>query len=108
MPSRQGPVCLSCRAGQLWVVAGETGCGKTSLLLGLRGETHRRGGGEEDGEEEPPSRPYAFCPQQPYMHTGSVRSNIIMNSAFDADKYAAIVAGCGLDRDFQVRRSTLP
>ena len=96
-------------AGQLWVVAGETGCGKTTLLLGLRGENHRRGGVEgEAGAGEMVSRPYAFCPQQPYMHSGSVRSNIVMDSVFDAEKYAAIVAGCGLDRDFQVRQPNLP
>ena len=85
------------------MVAGETGCGKTTLLLGLRGENHRRGAGDGDGNRGPLSPPFAFCPQQPYMHTGSVRSNIIMDSAFEPERYAAIVAGCALDTDFQVR-----
>lgn len=81
------------------MVAGETGCGKTTLLLGLRGENHRRGAGGRG----PLSQPFAFCPQQPYMHSGSVRSNIIMDAVFEPERYAAIVAGCGLDTDFQVR-----
>ena len=85
------------------MVAGETGCGKTTLLLGLRGENHRRGAGGGGGGGGPLSQPFAFCPQQPYMHSGSVRSNIIMDAVFEPERYAAIVAGCGLDTDFQVR-----
>ena len=90
-----GPLCLNCKAGQLWVLAGETGCGKSTVLLGLLGENYCH-------TELKREKYYAYCSQQPFMHSGSIRSNILLGADFNAARYNEIIVGCGLDQDFQV------
>ena len=45
----------------------------------------------------------AYCPQVPPMHTGTVRSNILMGSEMEEEAYHAVLEGCCLMQDIQVR-----
>eukprot|EP01034_Spumella_vulgaris_P022151 gene22151-28258_t len=127
------------KVGEMWVVVGSTGSGKTALLLGLLGEMHSGnsstitefrdasvsslrsrvesqeglglspiggggggggGGGAKSGAYESKSRKrIAYCAQVPPMHSGSVRSNIVMGDAFDAARYRDVLRGCCLGPD---------
>lgn len=44
----------------------------------------------------------SYCPQVAPMHSGSIRSNILMGSAFQHARYMKVLAGCCLLQDLQV------
>jgi ATP-binding cassette subfamily C (CFTR/MRP) protein 2 len=44
----------------------------------------------------------AYCPQVPAMHAGSIRSNILMGSEYDEQRYQEVLDGCCLYEDLQV------
>lgn len=80
--------------GCLNVITGPTGCGKTSLLLSLLGETIL-----ESGTVTCP-RHVAYVSQAAWLWRGTVRDNILFHGAFDEVRYNATVKACGLLRDF--------
>jgi ABC-type multidrug transport system fused ATPase/permease subunit len=77
------------------VVTGPTGCGKTSLLLSLLGETIH-----ESGTATCP-RDVAYVPQTAWLQNDSVRQNILFYSPFDQNRYDAVVSACGLLPDLE-------
>jgi hypothetical protein len=44
----------------------------------------------------------AYCPQLPPMHAGTIRSNILMGSGYDASLYHSVLDGCCLTQDLEV------
>lgn len=44
----------------------------------------------------------AYCPQVPAMHSGSIRSNILMGAPLEHARYMKVLAGCCLLQDLQV------
>ena len=44
----------------------------------------------------------AYCPQQPPMMSGSIRSNILMGAGYDEDVYREVLEGCCLLKDLEV------
>lgn len=80
--------------GCLNVVTGPTGCGKTSLLLSLLGETVL-----ESGKVACP-RDVAYVSQAAWLWSGTIRENILFHGAFDEVRYNDTVKACGLLRDF--------
>ncbi|CRG86082.1 hypothetical protein PISL3812_03085 [Talaromyces islandicus] len=77
------------------VVTGPTGCGKTSLLLSLLGETIL-----ESGSVTCP-RDVAYVPQTAWLQNDSIRQNILFYSPFDQNRYDAVVSACGLLPDLE-------
>lgn len=43
-----------------------------------------------------------YCPQVPAMHSGSIRSNILMGCPLEHARYMKVLAGCCLLQDLQV------
>ncbi|KAI8820497.1 ABC transporter type 1, transmembrane domain-containing protein [Fimicolochytrium jonesii] len=96
-------------AGQLTLVCGTTGCGKTSLVLAMLGEMRRLAG----HLHLPDSRvaavnpvtgltaSVAYAAQQSWLVNGTVRDNITFGEPFDADRYRRVVYACALNRDFE-------
>ncbi len=80
--------------GSLCAVVGEVGCGKTSLLMALLGElrAHR-------GEVLVRGR-VAYVPQDPWIVSGTVRDNIVLNQPFDPVRYQRVIEHCCLQPDF--------
>ncbi|KAF8533369.1 P-loop containing nucleoside triphosphate hydrolase protein [Trichophaea hybrida] len=98
---------------QLNIIAGATGSGKTSLLMALLGEmTHLKGSvylpGEHSREELTPdprtslTESVAYCSQQPWLVNNTIKENILFASAYDEERYKAVLIACSLERDFQV------
>ncbi|RDW64705.1 hypothetical protein BP6252_10356 [Coleophoma cylindrospora] len=81
--------------GQLNVITGPTGCGKTSMLLSLLGETIL-----ESGKVSCP-QDVAYVSQSAWLQSGTVRENILFHSEFDQIRYDATVRACGLARDLE-------
>jgi len=104
---------LKFSVGKLNVVAGATGSGKTSLLMGLLGEMTKLKGdvylpggrSREDIRPDPETdltESVAYCAQQAWLVNGSVKENIVFASDFDPKRYADVVAACSLKRDLEI------
>lgn len=82
--------------GELWVVCGPVGAGKTLLLSSLLGESALVGGALATGAMNA-----ALVPQSPWTLPATVRENILVGRPFDGELYARVVAACALERDFE-------
>lgn len=90
-------VTLSFQRSKLNVVTGPAGCGKTTLLKALLGETSLlRGSVRIIGGLEAST---AYCNQQPWFFNGSVKYNIIGPQEFDPGYFDEVVRACALDTD---------
>ncbi|KAG0243312.1 ABC transporter type 1, transmembrane domain-containing protein [Mortierella sp. GBAus27b] len=95
--------------GQLSVIVGPTGSGKSALLLALLGELER-----VEGSMYLPRLDYnadayyqggsgiAYVSQTAWLQNSTIRDNILFGKDFDQDLYDAVVEGCALATDFEI------
>eukprot|EP00928_Gymnodinium_smaydae_P059231 TRINITY_DN4249_c0_g3_i1.p1 TRINITY_DN4249_c0_g3~~TRINITY_DN4249_c0_g3_i1.p1 ORF type:complete len:968 (-),score=217.34 TRINITY_DN4249_c0_g3_i1:98-2761(-) len=69
------------------------GSGKSSLLAALLGEMHLLEGLVCRSDD------IGYCGQQPYLHRGTVRDNVLFGRSFDASKYERALRSCALEAD---------
>lgn len=81
---------------RLTIVAGPVGCGKSTFLKGLLGETPKI-----SGHVYVPSSQIAYCDQTPWVINGSIRDNIIATTEFDDIWYQRVIHACALDIDIR-------
>ncbi|XP_047735562.1 ATP-binding cassette sub-family C member 4 [Hyalella azteca] len=82
-------------AGELLVIVGPVGSGKSSLLHSLLGElTELHGSVDVSGK-------IAYAAQEPWLFSDSVRQNILFGEKYNPQKYAEILRVCGLDADLK-------
>lgn len=104
---------LRFQVGQLNVVIGPTGSGKTSLLMALLGEMTMMDGSvylpggrsREDLKPHPETglvESVAYCAQQAWLVNGTIKDNIIFASPFDARRYKNVIVACSLQRDLEI------
>ncbi|KAE9376415.1 ABC transporter-like protein [Stipitochalara longipes BDJ] len=92
-------ISLDFQQGQLTMIVGPVGCGKSSLLKGILGEVPSTKGLVYI------ERAYtAFVDQSSWIQNTSIRNNIIGISDFEPEWYAKVVHACALDTDIE----TLP
>ncbi|KAL0039364.1 hypothetical protein WJX79_004967 [Trebouxia sp. C0005] len=84
---------LTVRSGDLLVVTGEIGAGKSSLLAALLGEMEQRCGHMRV------QGTVAYVPQQPWILTGTLRDNILFGKELLPERYQAVVKACALEAD---------
>ncbi|KAI6115174.1 P-loop containing nucleoside triphosphate hydrolase protein [Pisolithus croceorrhizus] len=91
--------------GELSLVTGPTGCGKTALLLALLGEMTMiegklvrplRGPGTEGHLD---SAAISYAAQTPWLQRGTVRQNILFGYQYDEQRYENVVGCCALRPD---------
>lgn len=82
--------------GSVVILVGPVGCGKSTFLKGLAGETPVL-----EGELFIKYPDLAFCDETPWLSNASIRSNIAGDdpSTFDPDWYRTVVSACALDLD---------
>lgn len=91
--------------GELSLVTGPTGCGKTALLLALLGEMTMIEGklvrpqGGFGAEGRPDSAAISYAAQTPWLQRGTVRQNILFGYQYDEQRYEDVVERCALRPD---------
>ncbi len=104
------PVSLTATPGELVVIAGPSGAGKTSLIAGLLGLAPARGRVTLDGGV-PDASSWAWAPQGSWdaVVTGTVRENLALGAA-DADddalRSALARAGVAVELDARIEPAT--
>ncbi|KAF9091354.1 hypothetical protein BGX23_005238 [Mortierella sp. AD031] len=96
--------------GELSVITGPTGSGKTSLLLSLLGEINPVKGQaflpRRDSHDINPvtglTNGIAYVAQQAWLQNNTVRNNILFGSPFEQRRYDQVVEMCALKRDFEI------
>ncbi|GGY82540.1 hypothetical protein GCM10007388_14360 [Pseudoduganella plicata] len=68
---------LTVKPGDALLITGDSGCGKSSLLRAIAGLWHKGSG----VIHHPPLEDFFFLPQQPYLQSGTLRSQLIYPSA---------------------------
>ncbi|KAF8979257.1 hypothetical protein BGZ46_005664 [Entomortierella lignicola] len=96
--------------GELSVITGPTGSGKTSLLLSLLGEINPVKGQaflpRRDSHDINPvtglTNGIAYVAQQAWLQNNTVRNNILFGSPFEQRRYDQVIEMCALSRDFEI------
>uniref|UniRef100_A0A8C0PU77 ATP binding cassette subfamily C member 8 n=2 Tax=Canis lupus familiaris TaxID=9615 RepID=A0A8C0PU77_CANLF len=108
--------------GQLTMIVGQVGCGKSSLLLATLGEMQKISGAvfwnsslpEETGEDPSPERetvadsdvrkrgPVAYASQKPWLLNATVEENITFESPFNKQRYKMVIEACSLQPDIDI------
>ena len=84
-------VTLRVAPGELLIVLGQVGAGKSTFLQGLLGESC----GEGAASLSPRNR-VAYASQNAFLLNGTLRDNILFGRAHDASRYAAVISACCL------------
>ncbi|XP_010226248.1 PREDICTED: ATP-binding cassette sub-family C member 8, partial [Tinamus guttatus] len=124
----EGPPALSnidirIPQGQLTMIVGQVGCGKSSLLLATLGEMQKISGNifwsssppdSETGEDGSPEREssvdmefrkrgsVAYASQKPWLLNATVEENITFESPFNKQRYKAVIDACSLQPDIDI------
>ncbi|OAA77325.1 ABC transporter, transmembrane domain, type 1 [Akanthomyces lecanii RCEF 1005] len=86
---------LSVSTGELLVISGAPGCGKSSFLKAVLGEVRVKAGAMSISAKH-----LTFCDQVPwFVPEMTLKENILFGKAFDAKLYSEVVAACCLDHD---------
>lgn len=81
--------------GQLNMIVGSVGCGKSLLLKAMLGEIEFQG-----SLCWAPNQTTAYCGQEPWLPNRTIRNCIVSVYEFELVKYQKIVRACGLEEDF--------
>ncbi|XP_068840293.1 ATP-binding cassette sub-family C member 4-like isoform X2 [Capricornis sumatraensis] len=87
---------LIAKPGELLAVVGPVGAGKSSLLCAVLGELP-----PSQGQVSVHGR-IAYVPQQPWVFSGTVRSNILFGKKYEKDRYEEVIKACALGEDLQL------
>ncbi|XP_014720342.2 ATP-binding cassette sub-family C member 4 [Equus asinus] len=94
-PTLRG-LSFTVRPRELLAVVGPVGAGKSSLLSAVLGEL-------------PPSQglvtvhgKIAYVSQQPWVFSGTVRSNILFGKKYEKERYEKVIKACALRKDLQL------
>uniref|UniRef100_A0A6I8N135 ATP binding cassette subfamily C member 9 n=1 Tax=Ornithorhynchus anatinus TaxID=9258 RepID=A0A6I8N135_ORNAN len=86
--------------GQLTMIVGQVGCGKSSLLLAILGEMQALEGKVHWSNRNRYS--VAYAAQKPWLLNATVEENIIFGSIFNKQRYKAVTDACSLQPDIDL------
>nr|XP_042714741.1 ATP-binding cassette sub-family C member 8 isoform X7 [Chrysemys picta bellii] len=85
--------------GQLTMIVGQVGCGKSSLLLATLGEMQKTSGNVFWNRKR---GSVAYASQKPWLLNATVEENIIFESPFNKQRYKAVIDACSLQPDIDI------
>lgn len=86
--------------GELSIVAGKIGSGKSLLLSAILGETELLQGHIKAPSAAGCSDCVAYVSQVPWLQSGTIQENILFGSPFEPERYNTVVSSCALLPDF--------
>uniref|UniRef100_A0A8C3BVU2 ATP binding cassette subfamily C member 9 n=1 Tax=Cairina moschata TaxID=8855 RepID=A0A8C3BVU2_CAIMO len=86
--------------GQMTMIVGQVGCGKSSLLLAILGEMQTLEGKVHWSNRNRYS--VAYAAQKPWLLNATVEENIIFGSPFNKQRYKAVTDACSLQPDIDL------
>lgn len=86
--------------GQMTMVVGQVGCGKSSLLLAILGEMQALEGRVCWNNKNRYS--VAYAGQKPWLLNATVEENITFGSSFSKQRYKAVTDACSLQPDIDL------
>lgn len=87
---------IDIRPGELAVVVGSVGSGKTCFLQALLNEIEKTSGSCILSGKS------SYAPQESWCFGATVKQNILLNNPYDEDKFSHVVKVCGLERDISL------
>jgi ABC-type multidrug transport system fused ATPase/permease subunit len=94
-------ITLRIPKGKLVFIVGPVGSGKSTLLSTLLGETYIHSGKLESPLSDVSNR-VAYCTQQPWILSDSIRNNILFGEEFNLERYISTIVSCALIRDLEL------
>ncbi|XP_041636480.1 ATP-binding cassette sub-family C member 9 isoform X2 [Cheilinus undulatus] len=86
--------------GQLTMIVGQVGCGKSSLLLAMLGEMQTIDGRVHWSNKNRNS--VAYATQKSWLLNATVEENITFGSPFNKQRYKAVIDACSLQPDIDL------
>ena len=106
MPPTLQRLSISFPQGQLTMVAGAVGCGKSSLLCALLGELRAVDDADAEGGLETIVRrspgAVGYFAQTPFILNETLRENIVLGAPMDEAWYQRVLAACALLPDLKI------
>ncbi|XP_050072446.1 ABC transporter C family member 8-like [Anopheles maculipalpis] len=87
---------LKLRVGTFTGISGTHGSGKTTLLRAMIGTVRRTAGLSSIMWKR-----VSYCPQTPWIHSGTIRSNILFGQEYEQDRYEQVLRVCCLEDDLK-------
>ncbi|KAI0650859.1 multidrug resistance-associated ABC transporter [Trametes meyenii] len=87
------------KRGQVNLIVGPTGSGKTSLLMALLGELHYIPTGPDSFVNLPRAGGVAYAAQESWVQNETIRDNILFGAPYDEERYNKVIYQCALKRD---------
>ncbi|KAJ0057062.1 hypothetical protein NL108_000909, partial [Boleophthalmus pectinirostris] len=91
---------ISIPTGQLTMIVGQVGCGKSSLLLAMLGEMQSMDGKVYWSNKNRYS--VAYAAQKSWLLNATVEENITFGSPFNKQRYKAVIDACSLQPDIDL------
>uniref|UniRef100_A0A8C3BVP3 ATP binding cassette subfamily C member 9 n=1 Tax=Cairina moschata TaxID=8855 RepID=A0A8C3BVP3_CAIMO len=88
--------------GQMTMIVGQVGCGKSSLLLAILGEMQTLEGKVHWSKYVSNRYSVAYAAQKPWLLNATVEENIIFGSPFNKQRYKAVTDACSLQPDIDL------
>ncbi|KZT60612.1 multidrug resistance-associated ABC transporter [Calocera cornea HHB12733] len=85
--------------GALTLITGPTGCGKTSLILGLLGEMHVQNTSSNSWVAFPTIHGVAYAAQESWVQSTTIQENITFLEPYDEQRYKKVMYQCALEKD---------
>ncbi|XP_074600380.1 ATP-binding cassette sub-family C member 4-like isoform X2 [Brevipalpus obovatus] len=89
-------VSFEVKSGELMIVVGSVGSGKTSLLLSILKEVYVR------FEKMKLNGTISYAPQEAWTFNASIRDNILFGRPYDRERYQKVLVASTLDRDMKI------
>lgn len=84
------------KAGELLIIVGRVGSGKSSVLMSILGELPLAAGRMKIRGR------LSYSSQEPWIFAGTVRENVLFGKTYDEARYKRVLSVCSLDKDIKL------
>ncbi|PPR07922.1 hypothetical protein CVT24_000902 [Panaeolus cyanescens] len=90
------------KKGAISLITGQTGAGKTSMLMALLGEMHFLNDQPDSWFNLPRAGGVAYAAQESWVQNDTIKNNILFGSPYDEVRYRKVIKQCALEQDLNL------